>query len=123
MEYGVLQVLGLLATICVAALGVIKWLLSRIDTVGTSTAAHIATAKAERDAQVNALAVKLDVAMTAISDIRVSYASKPELTAVVQMFQSSMDRQSVETSRAIDGITSRIDNLINIVTRQFNGQS
>lgn len=115
MEMSVLQTLGLLASITVGALGIIKWLLSRIDSVSSAV-------KSSLEPQIASLTAKCDLMTAAISDVRVNYANKQELTAVVQMFQNSMDRQSAESSRAIDGITSRIDNLINIVTRQHNAQ-
>jgi hypothetical protein len=113
MDMTILQTLGLLASIFVAAIGVIKWLLTRIE---SSTVAI----RAEINPQLVALSTRVNSAMDTISDVRVGYATKAELTAVVQMFQNTMDKQSAEHSRAIDGITSRIDNLINIVTRQHN---
>lgn len=111
MEMSILQTLGLLASLIVGSIGIIKWLITRMDTGTEGIKASVAI-------QLATMATKQDSLTAALADVRVNYANKQELTSVVQMFQSSMDRQSVETSRAMDSITSRIDNLINIVTKQ-----
>lgn len=114
MEMSVLQIIGLLVSISVTGFGVIRWLVSRIEKGDEST-------KTDLRLLITSNSAKIDLMSTALSDVRVNYANKQELTAVVQMFQNSIDRQSADTNRAIDGITTRIDNLINIVTRQHNG--